>query len=390
MNTITLHDQTFAYQGDASMLLCPLTTFLCSHRVPDGVSAAVREWVNGLSTSDSCVVCGTLTADERFASRLLLERGIPVVLALAQSIPDDLSGLRLEAIHTTALADGRLVIISPIVDSSVSEVSSKTSASRNQLMINIAEKIVVGYMTENGNLARQLLGRHNVTVLKTDGHYHFPETDVQQREYNETRMGWTIWQRLKEGNPDTENSESDAPLSGEMPWESTAQTQPAPSPSGPLSSLEMRQLLAQYIKLQCIPRPSLLHSLILYQVVKGYATLPDFNFTAFLRLWGIQNLRPEDWRVQKINGHWMPSLADRVLTRLFKALPSRFNTPPNPRETFDPELAHGLVEEAQRRMRRPGRKLWRKALSLAYHEHDSEAIARYRKLLGREGSDSPS
>lgn len=60
MNTITIKNQTLSYLGDASMLLCPMTSFLCSHRVPEGVADAIRQWVNGLDSANTCVVCGNL------------------------------------------------------------------------------------------------------------------------------------------------------------------------------------------------------------------------------------------------------------------------------------------------------------------------------------------
>ena len=51
-----------------------------------------------------------------------------------------------------------------------------------------------------------------------------------------------------------------------MPWESA-------SKANPVSSVEMRQLLAQYLKLVDIEKPSLLHSLVLFQVVKYYSNI---------------------------------------------------------------------------------------------------------------------
>ena len=104
MNTITIKNQTLSYLGDASMLLCPMTSFLCSHRVPEGVDDAIRQWVNGLDSANTCVVCGNLTREERLIRRLLIERGIPVVLALANAIPDDISELKLTAQETAAKA----------------------------------------------------------------------------------------------------------------------------------------------------------------------------------------------------------------------------------------------------------------------------------------------
>lgn len=382
MNTITIKNQTLSYLGDASMLLCPMTSFLCSHRVPEGVADAIRQWVNGLDSANTCVVCGNLTGEERLVRRLLVERGIPVVLALANAIPDDILTLRLSSQEITAMQSGHMVIVSPVTDADVKDPSGKTSAARNLLMIAIATHIVVGFMTENGNLARQLLGVRNVTVLQSEGQNEVRETDVQRVKSNANRMGWTIYKRLKEGRPllASDSSEEDISESSAeelMPWESA-------SKANPVSSVEMRQLLAQYLKLADIEKPSLLHSLVLFQVVKYYSNFADFNFTAFFRLWGPENLRQEDWKATKINEIWLPSLADRVMSRLFKAMPSRFHEPINKDEQFDPQIAHTLLDEALQRAKKPNKRLLQRALNLAYFERNSEAIANYRELLGKD------
>lgn len=382
MNTITIKNQTLSYLGDASMLLCPMTSFLCSHRVPEGVADAIRQWVNGLDSANTCVVCGNLTGEERLVRRLLVERGIPVVLALANAIPDDILTLRLSSQEITAMQSGHMVIVSPVTDADVKDPSGKTSAARNLLMIAIATHIVVGFMTENGNLARQLLGVRNVTVLQSEGQNEVRETDVQRVKSNANRMGWTIYKRLKEGRPllASDSSEEDISESSTeelMPWESA-------SKANPVSSVEMRQLLAQYLKLADIEKPSLLHSLVLFQVVKYYSNFADFNFTAFFRLWGPENLRQEDWKATKINEIWLPSLADRVMSRLFKAMPSRFHEPINKDEQFDPQIAHTLLDEALQRAKKPNKRLLQRALNLAYFERNSEAIANYRELLSKD------
>ena len=382
MNTITIKNQTLSYLGDASMLLCPMTSFLCSHRVPEGVADAIRQWVNGLDSANTCVVCGNLTGEERLVRRLLVERGIPVVLALANAIPDDISTLRLSSQEITAMQSGHMVIVSPVTDADVKDPSGKTSAARNLLMIAIATHIVVGFMTENGNLARQLLGVRNVTVLQSEGQNEVRETDVQRVKSNANRMGWTIYKRLKEGRPllasdSSEEGISESSAEELMPWESA-------SKANPVSSVEMRQLLAQYLKLADIEKPSLLHSLVLFQVVKYYSNFADFNFTAFFRLWGPENLRQEDWKATKINEIWLPSLADRVMSRLFKAMPSRFHEPINKDEQFDPQIAHTLLDEALQRAKKPNKRLLQRALNLAYFERNSEAIAKYRELLGKD------
>lgn len=375
INTITLKTQTLSYYGDASMLLCPMTAYLCSHRVPEGMQVVVRQWVEGLDAANTCVVCGNLTANERFACRLLIERGIPVVLALSRVVPDNLADLRLTPEMQNALQRGMMVIVSPVLDGTEKDTTAQTAAARNRLMISIAENIVVGFMAENGNLARQLLGLKNVTVLKTDGQPAPREDEAQRRQHEATQMGWAIYKKLKGSRPQDIEMDKLPGSEESMPWE---------TPIAPVTSLEMRRLLAQYLKIEGIEKPSLLHSLILFQVMKYYAKFSDFNFTSFFRMWGIHNLRPEDWRSTKVNDKWLPSLTERVMARLMKAMPSKFQSPINPEEQFDTQLMHQMLDEAMNRSSKPNKRLLQRALSLAYFEHDSQAIEKYRKLLGKD------
>ncbi|MBQ0020416.1 MAG: hypothetical protein KBT39_07845 [Bacteroidales bacterium] len=60
-----------------------------------------------------------------------------------------------------------------------------------------------------------------------------------------------------------------------------------------VDGITCRQLLADCIKLP-IERPSKLHSALLSAAVKVSSVHPQFRFAAYLKLWGIENLRPED------------------------------------------------------------------------------------------------
>lgn len=60
-----------------------------------------------------------------------------------------------------------------------------------------------------------------------------------------------------------------------------------------VDSVTARQLLAECLKLP-IERPSQLYSALLSAAVKVANAYPEFRFASFLRLWGINNLRPED------------------------------------------------------------------------------------------------
>lgn len=79
-----------------------------------------------------------------------------------------------------------------------------------------------------------------------------------------------------------------------------------------LGSVQCRRLLAEYMRLD-MERPSKLHSAMLASAVKVASAYSDFHFIPFINMWGLENLRDEDYEQQKNNeGKVFPSLADRV------------------------------------------------------------------------------
>lgn len=79
-----------------------------------------------------------------------------------------------------------------------------------------------------------------------------------------------------------------------------------------LSSLDARKLLAEYFKLT-ISKPSRLHSAILSCATKMAMAFPDFHFVPFLKMWGFENLRPEDSEAKVMDdGKRFPSLCERM------------------------------------------------------------------------------
>ena len=83
-----------------------------------------------------------------------------------------------------------------------------------------------------------------------------------------------------------------------------------------VDSVMARQLLADCLKLQIV-RPSKLYSAILSAALKVASTYPEFRFATFLKMWGIEHLRPEDNERQKIqDGKSFPSLTERTVRTL--------------------------------------------------------------------------
>lgn len=82
-----------------------------------------------------------------------------------------------------------------------------------------------------------------------------------------------------------------------------------------------KQLLSQYLKLN-LEKPSILHSLILREAVRVENTTPlEFLFSKFLEMWGLENLRDDDWqRFKTDDGKKVLSTVEKVITAYVKEM----------------------------------------------------------------------
>lgn len=73
-------------------------------------------------------------------------------------------------------------------------------------------------------------------------------------------------------------------------------------------------LLNQYLQLD-LPSPSKLHSLILGEAIKVEQNTPlQFRIRDFIRIWGLENLRDEDWEQYRTdNGNTLPSTVEKLI-----------------------------------------------------------------------------
>ena len=361
--------------GNAELIGLEKTVLMCPFHVPDEAFRQVRQWIDTLDKEQACIVCGNSTGLERYALRILLSRGFRVILSLATTIPDCLEELNLGwklkdeesvALLTKALDENRLLLVADEQNVSVSVPTGQTLAIRNHWMRTVGQHFVVASMGESNYLRRLMLGCYEMLVLcsqpasqmvKTAGNRQEETTEetaaqtnaaLEKHRHEDLQLGWDIYRLLKKQSA----------------------TMPMP---------QLRQLLMQYLQLD-IERPSLLHSLILTLVAKHVAGREDFNFTSFFKLWSIDSLRPEDWRGQKYEGRFLPSLADRCLARLIKNLPSRNLLSTDYGRPYDISVVHLLLDAAMQRHPKNQKHL-SQALRLAYYEHDTNAIAYYKQRL---------
>jgi hypothetical protein len=132
--------------GNEEILNLPKTTFLCSRRVPASVVLKCYDWAIAQREAGRCVISGFHSQMEKDVLHYLLKGTQPIILALARGLKQ-----RLEPELRQPLEQGRLLIITPF-DSSVKWVTAENATIRNRMMIEMADEIVVGYSSLDGQL----------------------------------------------------------------------------------------------------------------------------------------------------------------------------------------------------------------------------------------------
>ena len=364
-----------AFVGETELMSQRKTVFFCPFEVTDDIFKYIRAWVSSLDPMASVIVCGNSSGVERYALRLLLNKGLAVIVPLATTIPENLEEFNLgwklsneesTRMMNTAFDEHRLLLVASKENVSVSTPTGRTIGIRNRWMMEAGDQFVVAMRQENGYFDRLLLGRNVVflseeTLTKTEENITTAEaqtTDSLQptarrfardAKKDALSMGWEIYRKLKAGiGVDDE---------------------------GALSAMVNRYLALD------IEHPSLLHSLILMVIARNYSDCSGFDFMGFVRQWSIKNLRPEDWKHYKNrDGRYLPSLAEKCMTRMLRQMPSRNMMSLDYGRPYDSDLLHEWLEEAMSRYPR-NKKHVQNALKLAYYEHDCERIEYYRKIL---------
>lgn len=292
-----------SYFGNEDLLQCRRKwTFLCSHTVPDEAFGRISDWVNSLDPEQDCVICGCLSGIEKFTLRRLITREIPIILTFAEKLPENIEDVARKLIDVDLvemMGSGKLLIASFAKEEDGIEPSGRNAELRNRWMMNIADVLVAAYIIPTGRLSVQLCGR-------TDVKYLIPPQQVAYSAEECADRCRRLYYYLKFNLLN-------------------------------MSAVEAKRMLLHYLQIQG-ERPSGLHSALLLLVTKNSRYLGnDFNFSAFMRLWGVENIREEDWQRRKgRDGKYYLSVAEDALVLLSKMKA----------EFYDGELVRKLAEEA--------------------------------------------
>ena len=136
--------------GNHELLQLHKTAFLCSRKVPASVVLKCYDWAIEQREKGNCVISGFHSQLEKDVLHYLLKGKQPIIIALARGLKE-----KLELELQKPMDEGRLLIISPF-DKRVKRVTELTAATRNKMMIELADNITVGYVSTGGQLERLL------------------------------------------------------------------------------------------------------------------------------------------------------------------------------------------------------------------------------------------
>ena len=162
MKTLPLHgwsDSIFAL-GDIDIAEHHKTAFLCSRNYPAKAVLPIYDWAKATRENGACVMSGFHSRLERDVLDILLKGNQPVILAAARGLPK-----QYPAAVKKAIDDGRLLVTSPF-PASVSRITADTSRHRNAFMLSVANRIVIGHMSQAGALAEALSSVAHKEVIR--------------------------------------------------------------------------------------------------------------------------------------------------------------------------------------------------------------------------------
>lgn len=146
--------------GNIELLKLTKTAFLCSRKIPASVVLKCYDWAIAQREAGNCVIGGFHSQLEKDVLHYLLKGKQPIIVAMARGLKQ-----KLEPELQQAMDAGRLLIISPF-DESVKRVTKKTAVIRNQMMIELADEVVVGFASEGGNLKKLLQAQSDGLNIK--------------------------------------------------------------------------------------------------------------------------------------------------------------------------------------------------------------------------------
>ena len=138
------------YLGNDDLRHLRKTAFLCSRKVPASIVLKCYDWAITQRESGNCVISGFHSKLEKDVLQYLLKGSQPIILALARGLKT-----QLENEFKEPMSQRRLLLISPF-SHNVKRITEHTSEIRNKMMLELADEVVVGFVSKGGQLEKIL------------------------------------------------------------------------------------------------------------------------------------------------------------------------------------------------------------------------------------------
>ncbi len=140
-------------KGNKEIINLQKTAFLCSQRCPAEVVLKSYDWAKQQRKRGKCIICGNHSQIEKDVFEILLKGNQPLILVLARGMKTSW-----EPEIEKAINENRLLVISPF-EKETKRVTRDTAEIRNRKIIEICDRIFVGYKSAGGQLDSLLKGR---------------------------------------------------------------------------------------------------------------------------------------------------------------------------------------------------------------------------------------
>lgn len=147
--------------GNKALLELNKTAFLCSRKVPASIILKCYDWAIQQREEGNCIISGFHSQIEKDVLHYLLKGNQPIIVVLARGLKQKIEQEFLEPIEK-----GRLLIITPF-EEKVKRVTSETAKVRNQMMMELADKLAIGFASETGmltNLLNQQINKQTIFI----------------------------------------------------------------------------------------------------------------------------------------------------------------------------------------------------------------------------------
>jgi predicted Rossmann fold nucleotide-binding protein DprA/Smf involved in DNA uptake len=132
--------------GNVALLSQEKTAFLCSRTIPASAVLKCYDWAIAERDAGHCIISGFHSQIEKDVLEYLLKGKQPIIVCPARGLSKTI-----ENKFKGDLEQGRMLIITTLCQNT-KRVTEETALYRNRFMIELADKIVVGYANQQGSL----------------------------------------------------------------------------------------------------------------------------------------------------------------------------------------------------------------------------------------------